>query len=75
MPKKNRDEKLRQYDRCPNCKRLWDQIDLSKRTAKYYITKDHIVPLLECDTDNIDNIQPLCYQCNFRKESKIKGDN
>ena len=60
-------EKLKLYEGCPRCNRRWEEIPFSKGAAKYKITEDHIVPLLEGGTDDIDNIQPLCYQCNFRK--------
>ena len=56
-----------QYDRCPNCQRLWEDIPPSRGQAKFTITEDHIVPLAAGGSDGIDNIRPLCYQCNFRK--------
>lgn len=65
--KKEFQEKLSTYDKCPECKRKWDDIPFSKGNAKYKITEDHIIPLLKDGTDDIGNIQPLCYQCNFKK--------
>jgi len=68
--KKEFQDKLKRYERCPGCNRKWDEIPHSKGTAKYRITEDHIVPLLEGGSDSIENIQPLCYQCNFKKGHK-----
>ena len=65
--KKEFAEQLKQYKKCPGCNRVWDDIPFSKGSAKYKITEDHIVPLLKGGTDSIENIQPLCYQCNFSK--------
>jgi len=60
--------KLAQHDKCPLCNRTWSQIPTRPdRRYKYVWTKDHIVPLTQGGTDEMDNIQPLCYQCNSSK--------
>jgi len=63
-------EKLKRYAECPICKRKWEEIPHSKGSARYRITEDHIVSLSKGGSDNIENIQPKCYQCNFRKGHK-----
>jgi len=59
---------LSRYDSCPICKRKWSEIpSRPNKRYKYVWTKDHIIPLNSGGKDSIDNIQPLCYQCNFGK--------
>ena len=67
--KKEWEQKKTEYKACPECKRSWKEIreNPSKGKAKFTITVDHIIPLSKGGTDDIDNIQPLCYQCNIKK--------
>ena len=62
--------KLNEFDLCPRCNRNWLEIPARPdRRYKFVWTKDHIVPLSRGGTDDILNIQPLCYRCNFTKNA------
>lgn len=61
-------DKLGQHEVCPKCLRRWSEIPLRPdKRYKNVWTKDHIVPLNKGGRNDISNIQPLCYQCNFGK--------
>ena len=52
--------------RCAKCLRLW--ADIPKRPDpryKHVWTKGHKIAVLHGGSNNIENIQPECYQCNF----------
>lgn len=57
--------------RCPDCQRLWSEVP--KRPDSRYNsvwTKDHIIPVALGGGNEIANIRPLCYECNFKRHTK-----
>ena len=64
------EEVLSNHPTCPGCKRYWEDIS-PPSGRKSSITKDHIIPISKGGSNNIKNIQPLCFSCNSKKSNKI----
>lgn len=50
---------------------IYGNICLCCGSFEKLLTVDHIIPLSKGGTDYIDNIQPLCMNCNAKKHTKI----
>jgi hypothetical protein len=60
--------------RCAVCNRLWADIPPRPDPRyKYVWTKGHKQPVYAGGTDDIENIQPECYQCNFKTNAGPLG--
>ena len=60
---------------CPMCNRKWSDISLPKG-KKVPWTADHIIPVnplpgQKQGTNDISNIQPLCFSCNSKKGNRV----
>ncbi|WP_221088071.1 HNH endonuclease signature motif containing protein [Deinococcus aquaedulcis] len=64
---------LQSVTACPSCHRPWSEIPARPdRRFRAVWTKDHIIPVSAGGTDDLQNIQPLCYQCQFSKGARLE---
>jgi hypothetical protein len=59
---------------CAACGRLWSDIPARPDPRyKYTLTKGHKVPYFHGGSDDIENFQAECYECNFKKTARVLG--
>ena len=59
---RNADLKERYVHRCIRC---------GKSEPEIKLTVDHVIPITKKGSNDIGNIQPLCYSCNASKQNRI----
>lgn len=67
--------KLAATPACMICQRAWEDIPpRPNKRYKHVWTKDHTIPVSLGGSDAIENIEAVCYQCNFGKCNRVSQE-